>query len=715
LNFNTSHRFRVLLYVILSFCMTGLMPTETTIAADGPKALTESGYFRQAVEYGDRITREAYLKVGKKSPAWDATVLAFLDAVVQYDACRTFSPGRVHSGPSLEKLREMALAVHHTDCDDPLVFTLCTRVLHQQEDSAENAKTASQVLDDMQQRHYPPIQMAKAARSLNRAAQADIVRMLGNSIVDAICAKEFPGMDRRFVLQDIRPILAHTPGIQGQVLAQLRSRKDADPWLAHAIMGEMEIGYANKTWPKLRPSGNDKPSWEVARRHLLEAWKLHPDYPEPAVQMMRLASAGGGAPEDTVQLWFKRASAAQFDWPEAYAEMRQYLMSNNDMDALYVFGVECLKSGRYDTDVPWQFLLVLNDIQQAQANDECFKRPGVYNNVSEFFRKNSEDYQGKDMDFFNSQEAYFDYRAGHFDDARKALEKITIHTDNEIFAQHSIEPGLAFSRIYALTGPLRADTQAMEEAATAGRTVEAARACRNLLASVDKNDKAWRYLHGRVVVMEIEARCAAGEEVSIQPTPDLAGWIAVHGDWSVDEHGGLVGRLDPKNFSPKDIRGPILLCQAKIGTHFELTGHAELLEPKDASNGFGAVIAYDYPGNYWSCFFVPPSRFWGNEATVTCSLHHNPHKRRAKVTLSEDFRIQVYNGRVATAVGAELQREYTPFVVDLDHDPPSNDSPFGVGASRGMFDGPLVVVRFTGLKVKKMTASPAEATVPLPE
>jgi hypothetical protein len=608
----------------------------------------------------------------------------------------------------------MAVAVRHTNCDDPLVVALCARALHRQSGSAGKSEIAGHIFDDMQQRHYPPIQVANAAARLGGAAQ-DVLKTLEQSIVEAVCAKEFPGMDRRFVLSDIRSILARTPGIQREVLEQLRSRKDADPWLAHTVMGEMEIRHVGRARTNIGPSGDGEPPSKVARRHLLEAWKLHPDYPEPAVQMMRLVTAGDGDPDDTVQLWFKRATAAQFDWPDAYTTMRRHLMIHGGKDALYAFGVECLKTARYDTDVPWQFLLVLNDIRQAEANDECFKRSGVYANISEFFRKNAEDCRGKDMDFFNSQEACFAYRAGHFDDARKALEKIKIHRDDEVFTQHSIDPELAISRINALTGSLRAETWAMEEAATAGRSVEAVRACRDLLAKLDRSDKAWRYLRSRVVVLEIETKVAAGEEVSIQPAADLAGWVVAHGAWSVDEHGGLVGRLDPKDFPPKDTRGPLLLCQAKIGTRFELTGHAELLEPKDASNGFGAIIAYDYPGNYWSCFFNPPSRFWGNAATVTCSLDRNPHKRRAKVTRSEDFRVQVYDERVATAVGAELQRAHTPFVVDFDHDPPSDDSPFGVGASRGMFNDPPVVVRFTGLKVKNMTAPPVAAAVPLPE
>ena len=94
---------------------------------------------------------------------------------------------------------------------------------------------------------------------------------------------------------------------------------------------------------------------------------------------------------------------------------------------------------------------------------------------------------------------------------------------------------------------------------------------------------------------------------------------------------------------------------------------------------------------------------------------------------------------MATTVGAEIQRDRPPFVIELDHDPPSGDMPFGVCVNRGLFKRRYAgitnaqldamrngmnlepaprsptVVRFTGLKVRKTTKPPAQVAVPEPE
>ena len=161
----------------------------------------------------------------------------------------------------------------------------------------------------------------------------------------------------------------------------------------------------------------------------------------------------------------------------------------------------------------------------------------------------------------------------------------------------------------------------------------------------------------------------------------------------------------------------MLLCRAKVGERFEVSGHAEILEPKDAARNFGVVISYYSPQVYWECYFLAAGAksSYRGRAEVCCSVHHNPHARPAKVERSDDFDVQVYDGQVATRVGAEVQREQAPVVIKLDHDAPSAATPFGVGASRGWFTDPPVAVRFTNLKLRKMNASPVQVKLPEPE
>ena len=400
--------------------------------ADNPKAFTENDYRKQHLEYAARIYRDAYLKVGKKNPAWDAAALDLLDAAARLAAYRDLPRGWVYDKPSDRDMHALAAAAREKGCDDPLVFRVYAATLTREQWGPVLTQTAMQMLDELRERQYPPVQRAMLAGKIlgvaDNAEDRDVTAALIESFAAAACAKEYQGIDRRYVLETVRGVLASVPGGLSRLAGKLRSRPDADPWLSSVILGEVEIALGDRAQNPDRvgqvigePPQDPKPHWEAAREHLLKAWKLHPDYPEPAVLLMRLAEAGGGAADDTPRLWFDHAAAAQFDWTPAYTQMRQHLVNCEDVDAIYAFGVECLKTGRYDTDVPWRFLVVLSDIQLVTKSDAYWRRPEVYANLCEFFRKNAQDTRNKNMDFFHSQEALLAYGAGHFQERAKGV------------------------------------------------------------------------------------------------------------------------------------------------------------------------------------------------------------------------------------------------------------------------------------------------------
>ena len=117
---------------------------------------------------------------------------------------------------------------------------------------------------------------------------------------------------------------------------------------------------------------------------------MHRDYPEAAVLMIPLAEVSA-EPENVVRLWFDRAVAAQFDWQPAYTEMGHHLLNRGDYDAFYKFGVECLQTGRFDTAVPWQFVIYLERIRSDKQSTDLWRQPDVYANICKFFRENARD------------------------------------------------------------------------------------------------------------------------------------------------------------------------------------------------------------------------------------------------------------------------------------------------------------------------------------
>ena len=382
-----------------------------------------------------------------------------MDAVARLDAYRDLAPGWVYDKPSDGEFRALARAAREKGCDDPLVSSICLGILDLPPRKPETIESSLRLLEGLRQ--YPPVHAANLAVKIlpfSGGKRKKVMDVLFDQLAAASCAEEYPGIDRRFVLKSIHDDLLPLAGGVQKLALQLADRDNADPWIAGSLMGEVELclGVAADDpdrFPSLVPQKRKDPAphWQAAEKLLLRAWKLHRDYPEPAVLMMSLAGVSE-SPENLVRLWFRRAAAAQFDWKPAYTEMASRLINRGDTEGLYAFGLECLKTGRYDSDVPWRFLIYLNEIRRLMGGEAFWRRPEVYVKVREFFRGNAREPQHKDMSFDRSVEAMFAYCTDHFQEARAALDKAGDRLDRDMFKGQTPDPTTSIARIYALTG-----------------------------------------------------------------------------------------------------------------------------------------------------------------------------------------------------------------------------------------------------------------------
>src|SRR4029078_5635590 len=94
---------------------------------------------------------------------------------------------------------------------------------------------------------------------------------------------------------------------------------------------------------------------------------------------------------------FDQAAKAEFDRPDAYHRLRESLLPRwgGSEDALLVFGRECLATKRYDTQVPWEFHLILRDLRADQAQwRDILSLPAVFDD----YRTMLEGYRAKAND-----------------------------------------------------------------------------------------------------------------------------------------------------------------------------------------------------------------------------------------------------------------------------------------------------------------------------
>jgi hypothetical protein len=210
----------------ISLPLPGRAANATISGADNPKAFTENDYRKQHLEYATRIYRDAYLKVGKKNPAWDAAALDLLDAAARLAAYRDLPRGWVYDKPSDKEMHALAAAAREKGCDDPLVFRIYATTLTREQWNPSLTQTAMRMLDELRERQYPPVHRAMLAGKIlgftDNAEVRDVAAALIESLAAAACAKEYQGIDRRYVLEtvtntslkpsSVRNLLCNRPG-----------------------------------------------------------------------------------------------------------------------------------------------------------------------------------------------------------------------------------------------------------------------------------------------------------------------------------------------------------------------------------------------------------------------------------------------------------------------------------------------------------------------
>ncbi len=100
---------------------------------------------------------------------------------------------------------------------------------------------------------------------------------------------------------------------------------------------------------------------------------------------------------------------------------------------MYAFGLECLKTGRFDTDVPLMYARTLCDLtEELEGDTEYWRKPGVYEHLEAM----SDGYakaQPERSPWFQSIHAATAYRCGKQDQARELLDALGGDLDESIF------------------------------------------------------------------------------------------------------------------------------------------------------------------------------------------------------------------------------------------------------------------------------------------
>jgi hypothetical protein len=665
--------------------------------AEDPKASNGHDHLRALHEFNRRTMSGAYLKVGKRNPAWDEPAQQLLDATARYFTyANSGNLYRAADTPTIQDLMPLVEAALTPGCDDPLV-RYCYGVTLQETNRLNRAQEVlPQVADELYASRYPLHRAIAAGLRLARfqkwmgdvaAAQKSRARAF-DALLALLVQPDLRDDDRRFYWSAFGDDFNDAPlKEQADIYARAQQLRPADPWLLNMLGGVYHInaawagrgaGWARDVTPQGWKTFNDE--GELARRCLVAAWKLRPDYPEPAAMMIRITMGTGEQKEGTQRQWFDRAVGAQIDYGPAYSAYFWNLRPRwgGSYEQMYAFGVECLESERYDTGIPFQLIVALQDITADKGDASYWQRPGVYEKVSDYFAKQvAACKEPSDANWYRCYHAAAAWRNGKYAEARRLLDQAQQVIAIDGFDRMYAMPGFAMSQVYAMSGPHAAR---LAEAARAG----ALSTFQDVLGAMKPDDYARHYVAARAAELAWRGKFEAGEWVDIQPTADFACWEAQGGNWSVDEQKRLVCTVDGGQQR--------LLCHTNVfGENYEFEGVVEFPnDVKFAPNG-GPLFAHRDGVHSFGVLL----RHRAGELSV--AQGGGPvEEKAADVPDRCAFRIRLRDRKVSVEVNGKLFFENC----DLNRRYFNSANQQYVGLSG--FNSTAGTLRFTGLRVRKL-------------
>jgi hypothetical protein len=385
---------------------------------------------------------------------------------------------------------------------------------------------------------------------------------------------------------------------------------------------------------------------------------MKPEYPEAAVAMITVST--GQSKPDEARLWLDRAIEAQIDYLPAYDKYFWSLHPRwgGSHRAMYDFGLACLASGRFDTDVPYQFYYALESISEdLESRQALINKPETYEHLKRMFNGYLAARAGSSLAFFKTLYAAEAWKRGDYEAAARRFRELGSAAQPQTVASHY---GSSLQRVrgeaYVRTGDTGEDVQRMITAAQEDRHEEALALCTGLLARVAQASDEAFYLQTWQGDLARREALASGKFVPLQPDSSFKGWKVLHGDWRVTEDGWVQGQTTRE-------RGLLLVLDQTLDTDFECQVVVSFVKsPYKFGFNAGLMVGFadENPEEFLSFLIYRAekkatlsSRFSTNESFAVTALVQE---------LESTIEMRVEKGRVYTWVNGKAAHAGLPVV-----------------------------------------------------
>ncbi len=656
---------------------------------------------------------EGYKHHGRRDEAWDGSAIEFIEMCIQVFAA-------VPGAPTMEELQEAGRPLIELGCDDPVVLYGYGYAYDRQDHHSNGEQYLRAAVEGLQHSKYPPGQLVSAASRFARYLEAwrrtDEARYFHQIALDALLEECRAAPDdwftQRYLASSISDQAGFLPAdLAEELIDRLKTLEGFDPCTLHTAIGIYHIrtgwdkrgrGYADTVtgdgWSSFRVH------MEIGRDHLEQAYRLDPTRPEAPANMIRVAMAGHARQGEDERFWFKRAVKAQIDWPTAYDALIWSLRPRwgGDYDVMYQLGLACMRSGRYDTLVPFQLVRILLDIaSDAEGSRDFWVRRDVQPAANEVLTRLADRPEhARRVAYYRTLATGFSWATRRYEDARERVQALDGALDADALADMKLASRRILDDVTVFTSPVAARVAEADEAFEWDRPDEAVAMYEAALA--DATDPAVAaVVQDRLATADIYRLFQTGDWVPLTFQRGLPGWRVRHGRWhaSVPE---LIKSGRPGT------AGLMLVCQAPIGSRFEMRGHIDtsrIGRNKKTNAGIAFRYREHLDSSEWHSLLIynNDKRCWIGHKLSRAAGDSTPLNGRVRKTI--DFLLQVWDDHAA------VQLNGTPVFAGPVADPES-PSPGALIGLTGWH--PTGYTGFRDIELRRL-AEPPEALAELLE
>ena len=618
----------------------------------GPKAPCQRDLQKLQLAWHRRTLAGAYRNVGKRDPKWDKDALDFLEMCALYFSKPANVP-RLKGAPTIPLLAATGKRVIDAGCDDPLILYEYGVILQLTDKPAEAETFIRRAVAGFRTSRYPRARMCSAPNRLaelckkrggKAAAEVDSwLKLKFDWTVQCVRDDSYrKGEERIFYMYlglDIDDVFEKK---LKELYEALKAEPKADPWVVAMIGGRYHINAAWEARGSKRASKVTDEGWvgfgkhlELARKELVKAWQLHPEYPEAAGTMITVVM-GGCTDNDTERMWFDRAVAAQFDYMPAYHRLRWALRPRwgGSLRAVYALGLECLKTGRFDTRVPMEYLEALQTLDDDGIR-RLYRKEEVYRNVTHLC-EGAVAAPGWDDDFreyYRSVQAAAAWGVRKYAVARRLLDQLGRRVNYHAFKELRCPWGAgAVGEVYAATGPagdkyLNARTWWKQ-----GHMPRAINAMQDVLTASGEHLMAQAHVTHLLGLWRVRQALTTGAWIDLLPRATFDGWVNRLGGWRRQADGSV---LAYSNWGT--VR---FLFDEPVGDDFEMYAEIEWLADLKPGSVSGVCLGWSR-AKLWRCARLRVDHASGFACVQEDAAWRDAIERGRKVNVKRSYRLRV--------------------------------------------------------------------------